>query len=140
MAGLSTGAGHQDKLPAAAAGGRRQRETDYLLLGDLGDVLLGVDADAGVEVVDRLAVEELDEQVDGLKALLFRRLVDGRLDVAALPPARTVWSSRSKPTTLTLSAALLRSTQVPAAGVEQHSSDRMPVMSGSASMAFSIAA
>ena len=42
----------------------------------------------------------------------------------------TVWSRRSKPTTLTLSVALLRSTQVPAAGVEQHSSDSTPEMLG----------
>ena len=48
------------------------------------DVVLRIDHHAGVDAVDRLAVQELHEKIDGLIALSLRRLVDRRLDVAVL--------------------------------------------------------
>ena len=44
---------------------------DALLLGDLVDIVLRVDADARIDALDRLAVQELHEKIDGLKTLFL---------------------------------------------------------------------
>src|SRR4029450_8679230 len=61
---------HRRPPPAVA------RSLWNLFLGDFGDVLLRVHADAGVEIVDRLATQELHQKVNRGKALLFGGLVD----------------------------------------------------------------